>query len=66
MSICASTISRNFWPKPANEQWELIGGRVGRMMVGARWQHKRICQNIATAMLNDFRRRNVYRDVLAA
>ena len=26
--------------KPADEKWELIGGRVVRMMVGARWEHK--------------------------
>ncbi len=43
--------------KPADEKWELIGGRVVRMMVGARWEHNRICQNIAAAMLADFRRR---------
>jgi Uma2 family endonuclease len=43
--------------KPADEKWELIGGRVVRMMVGARWEHNRICQNVATAMMNDFRRR---------
>ena len=24
--------------KPADEKWELIGGRVVRMMVGARWE----------------------------
>lgn len=33
--------------KPAHEKWELIGGRVVRMMVGARWEHGRIVQNIA-------------------
>ncbi len=43
--------------KPADEKWELIGGRVLRMMVGARWEHNRICQNIAAAMMADFRRR---------
>ncbi len=25
--------------KPSDEKWELIGGRVIRMMVGARWEH---------------------------
>lgn len=43
--------------KPADEKWELIGGRVVRMMVGARWEHNRICQNVSTAMMNEFRRR---------
>ena len=28
--------------KPADEKWELLGGRVVRMMVGARWEHNRI------------------------
>jgi hypothetical protein len=28
--------------KPADEKWGLIGGRVVRMMVGARWEHNRI------------------------
>jgi len=41
--------------KPADEKWELIGGRVIRMMVGARWEHKRIVQNITSAMLTTFR-----------
>ena len=36
--------------KPRNERWELIGGRVVRMMVGARWEHGRIVQNIATGL----------------
>lgn len=43
--------------KPANEKWELLGGRVVKMMVGARWEHNRIVQNITTAMMIDFRRR---------
>jgi Uma2 family endonuclease len=42
---------------PADEKWELIGGRVIRGMVGARWEHKRIVQNITVAMMNDFRAR---------
>ena len=25
--------------KPRDEKWELIGGRVVKMMVGARWEH---------------------------
>jgi Uma2 family endonuclease len=40
--------------KPANERWELIGGRVVRMMVGARWEHGRIVQNIARRLENGF------------
>ncbi|WP_339162180.1 Uma2 family endonuclease [Methylobacterium bullatum] len=43
--------------KPRNERWELIGGRVVRMMVGARWEHGRIVQNIATGLENGFRAR---------
>jgi len=43
--------------KPADEKWELIGGRVVRMMVGARWEHNYIIQNISAAMMTDFRRR---------
>lgn len=40
--------------KPRNERWELIGGRVVRMMVGARWEHARIVQNIARHLENGF------------
>ena len=43
--------------KPADEKWELIGGRVVRMMVGARWEHKRIIQNLTVALMNEFRLR---------
>lgn len=43
--------------KPADEKWELIGGRVVRMMVGARWEHKRIVQNLTVSLMNHFRRR---------
>lgn len=35
--------------KPDNERWELIGGRVIRSMVGARWEHHILAQNISTA-----------------
>lgn len=38
--------------KPDNERWELIGGRVVKMMVGARWEHGRIVQNIARHTAN--------------
>ena len=33
--------------KPRDEKWELIGGRVVKMMVGARWGHHLIVQNLA-------------------
>lgn len=36
--------------KPADEKWELIGGRVVRMMVGARWEHNYIIQNLSTGL----------------
>lgn len=36
--------------KPRNERWELIGGRVVRMMVGARWEHNYLIQNIASGL----------------
>jgi len=41
--------------KPADEKWELIGGRVVRMMVGARWEHHRIVGNVSSALLSDLR-----------
>ena len=40
--------------KPHNERWELIGGRLVRMMVGARWDHGRIVQNISRHLGNAF------------
>jgi Uma2 family endonuclease len=43
--------------KPEHERWELIGGRVIRGMVGARWEHKRIIQNFTVAFMNTFRQR---------
>lgn len=36
--------------KPQDEKWELIGGRVVRGMVGARWAHHRIIQNVNFAL----------------
>ncbi|MBI1867809.1 MAG: Uma2 family endonuclease [Methylocystis sp.] len=41
--------------KPADEKWELIGGRVVRMMVGARWEHNRIVANILSTLLAGLR-----------
>lgn len=40
--------------KPRNERWELIGGRLVTMTVGARWEHARIVQNIARNLENGF------------
>ena len=42
---------------PSDERWELIGGRVVRMMVGARWQHNVIIQNTAYGLRERFRAR---------
>jgi len=41
--------------KPADEKWELLGGRVVRMMVGARWEHNRIVGNVYSALLAGLR-----------
>ncbi len=32
--------------QPRDEKWELIGGRVVKMMVGARWEHHFIIRNL--------------------
>ena len=40
---------------PEDERWELISGRVVRMMVGARWEHNRIISNIAAGLDSRFR-----------
>ncbi len=36
--------------KPRDEKWELIGGRVVKMMVGARWAHNLIIQNLSSGL----------------
>jgi len=36
--------------KPAHEKWELINGRVIRGMVGARWEHHVIIDNMGLAV----------------
>ena len=36
--------------QPEDERWELICGRVVRMMVGARWEHNLIVGNIASGL----------------
>lgn len=43
--------------KPRDEKWELIGGRVVKMMVGARWTHHRLVQNINVFLANKLRER---------
>jgi len=43
--------------KPQDEKWELIGGRVVRAMVGARWAHHRIVQNVNFALRTHIRAR---------
>ena len=41
--------------KPHDETWELIGGRVVRMMTGARWERHFIVQNINFALSSHLR-----------
>jgi Uma2 family endonuclease len=41
--------------KPEGDKWELIGGRVIRGMVGARWEHERIAGNVYAALLQGLR-----------
>ena len=41
--------------KPRDEKWELIGGRVVKMMTGARWEHHFIVQNINFALSRHLR-----------
>lgn len=41
--------------QPDDERWELINGRVVRMMVGARWEHNRIINNLAAGLDSRFR-----------
>ena len=43
--------------KPVHEKWELIGGRVVRMMVGARWEHHFIIRNVGTELQRQFRQK---------
>ena len=41
--------------KPEDEKWELIGGRVYKLMVGAAWEHKQIILNLTLAVNNHLR-----------
>jgi Uma2 family endonuclease len=43
---------------PADEKWELIGGRVIRGMVGARWEHHRLVHNMSFSLTQHFRAKN--------
>lgn len=40
--------------QPEGERWELIDGRVVRMMVGARWEHNRIIHNLSYELRRRF------------
>lgn len=42
--------------KPRDQKWELIGGRVVKSMVGARWSHHQIVQNINFFVRDHIRR----------
>jgi Uma2 family endonuclease len=41
--------------RPQDEKWELINGRVVRGMVGARWRHHDIVQNVNFALRSHIR-----------
>ena len=41
--------------KPRSERWELIGGRVVKLMVGARWEHNYLIQNLASGLRDRLR-----------
>lgn len=54
-TLCLDDFEELILDMPADEKWELIGGRVIRGMVGARWEHHRIVQNLSFALFNHFR-----------
>lgn len=43
--------------RPHDEKWELIGGRVVRMVVGAPWEHHDIVHNLTVGLSNRLRER---------
>lgn len=43
--------------KPHDEKWELIGGRLVKMMVGARWEHHFLARNLAFGLHQRLRAR---------
>jgi Uma2 family endonuclease len=45
--------------KPDDQKWELINGRVVRGMVGARWEHHEIVQNLNVALRNHIREKRL-------
>jgi Uma2 family endonuclease len=45
--------------RPEHEKWELIGGRVVRSMVGARWTHHQIIQNVNFALRSHIREKGL-------
>jgi Uma2 family endonuclease len=49
--------------KPAHEKWELIGGRVVKLMVGARFSHHRLVRNLSFAFETRFRAKKSNCDV---
>ena len=51
--------------KPEHERWELIGGRVTKMMVGARWEHHFITRNLSFELTRLLRERNSNCNVFA-
>ncbi len=42
--------------KPRDDKWELIGGRVVKMMTGARWEHHLIVRNLDYNIYDRLRR----------
>lgn len=51
--------------RPEDEKWELIGGRVSKMMVGARWEHHFVVQNVQFELTRRLRERGAGCDVFA-
>ncbi len=51
--------------KPEHEKWELIGGRVVKLMVGAQMQHHRIVRNLAFELEAKLRARGSDCDVFS-
>ena len=45
--------------KPEDEKWELIDGRVIKSMVGARWEHHFIIDNVGLAISNHLKDKNL-------
>ncbi|HYP56754.1 MAG TPA: Uma2 family endonuclease [Beijerinckia sp.] len=41
--------------KPNDQHWELIGGRLARMLAGSRWEHHYIAQNLGASLREQLR-----------